>query len=146
MKNLILEKKSNSVAETFSIAENFINSLENKDCLIILSGTLGAGKTHFTKGIFKAMGYKNYEDITSPTFDLVNTYNVPGLIIHHLDLYRLDKLDSEDWLWLEELLSENSLSVIEWGDKFTFNLNKKIYYIVIEILNENERQIKIFTN
>lgn len=146
MKNLILEKNSKSLNETIEIASEFITGLENKNCILILSGNLGAGKTHFTKGIFKGVGYAKYLDITSPTFDLVNTFNIKNLIVHHFDLYRLDRLNQEDELWLYELLNENSLCVIEWGDKFNFQINKKIYEIEIEIKNEDERQIKIFTN
>ena len=52
MKKLIIEKVSNSVLETFKIAEEFIQGIDNKNCIIVLSGDLGAGKTHFTKGIF----------------------------------------------------------------------------------------------
>jgi len=146
MTNLILEKNSKSLEETLHIATDFISNLDDKNCILILSGNLGAGKTYFTKGIFKGVGYEKFYDITSPTFDLVNTFNIKDLTIHHFDLYRLDKLNHEDELWLYELLNEVSLCIIEWGDKFNFHINKKIYQIVIEIINENERQIKIFTN
>lgn len=146
MKSLLLKKISNSVSETITIAEQFITKLKDKNCILILSGDLGAGKTHFTKGIFKALNYTNYEDITSPTFDLVNTFNLSNLLVHHFDLYRIENLNTEDEVWLNEILSEDSLCIIEWGDKFTFNINKKIYYIKIEITKNNERKIKIFTN
>jgi tRNA threonylcarbamoyladenosine biosynthesis protein TsaE len=146
MKNMLLETKSSSLSETIEIASKFVSSLEDKNCILILSGNLGAGKTHFTKGIFKGVGFKNYLEITSPTFDLVNTFHIKDLVIHHFDLYRIDKLNTEDELWLSELLNEDSLCIIEWGDKFNFQINKKVYQIVFEIINENERQIKIFTN
>jgi tRNA threonylcarbamoyladenosine biosynthesis protein TsaE len=146
MKNLFSSKHTNSVSETIEYSCNFISNLEDKNCILILSGDLGAGKTHFTKGIFKGINYENYNDITSPTFDLVNTFKISDLIVHHFDLYRLDHLTKDDEMWLYELLNENSLCIIEWGDKFNFNLNKKIYIIEIKVLKENEREIKIFTN
>jgi tRNA threonylcarbamoyladenosine biosynthesis protein TsaE len=146
MKTLILEKISRNPEDTFKIAEEFINSLEDKNCILILSGELGAGKTHFTKGIFKSFNFEKYNEITSPTFDLVNTYNLNNFLIHHFDLYRIDKLNSDDEQWLYELLNDVSLCIIEWGNKFEFHINKKIYEIEIIYLKENERQIKIFTN
>jgi tRNA threonylcarbamoyladenosine biosynthesis protein TsaE len=146
MKSLILEKNSKNPEETLQIAEEFINSLDDKNCIIVLSGELGAGKTHFTKGIFKSFNFENYNQVTSPTFDLVNTYKIDNIIIHHFDLYRIDKLNSDDTQWLYELLNDNSLCIIEWGNKFDFQINKKLYEIEIIFLGENERHIKIFTN
>lgn len=146
MKNLVSTHNSFGILDTYKIAEIFINSLSDKNCLIILSGDLGAGKTHFTKGIFKALGFKNYQEINSPTFDLVSTFSVNNLTIHHFDLYRLDKLSPDDEMWLNELLNENSLCILEWGNKFDFHINKKIYIVEIKFVSENEREIKIFTN
>lgn len=146
MRKLILDKISHSVTETIEIASNFIFNLEDKNCILILSGELGAGKTHFTKGIFKGVGYEKYMSVTSPTFDLVNSFKIKDLTLHHFDLYRVDKLNLEDELWLYELLNENSLCIIEWGDKFDFSINKRIYQVDIEVKKEDERQIKIFTN
>jgi tRNA threonylcarbamoyladenosine biosynthesis protein TsaE len=146
MNNIISDFHTKSALQTIEIAENFIKNLDDKNCLIILSGDLGAGKTYFTKGLFKGLGYKNFNEITSPTFDLVNSYQVDKLLVHHFDLYRIDSLTQEDSLWLQEFLNEDSLCIIEWGDKFNYLVNKKKFLIKISFINENERQIKIFTN
>lgn len=137
---------SNNVGETIGFASKFINSLSNKNCIIFLNGDLGAGKTHFTKGIFKGLGFENYLEINSPTFDIVNSYKHEGLKINHLDLYRLDKLDVEDEIWLTEIISDNSLTIVEWGNKFEFKTNKKCYFVNIFIENENERRIEVSNN
>ena len=60
---------STSVDETYKIASDLINSLENKRTNIFINGELGAGKTHFVKGIFKSLGFE--KSPTSPTYDLV---------------------------------------------------------------------------
>jgi len=146
MKNLILDRKSSNPLDTIKIAEEFIDNILDKNCILILSGELGAGKTYFTKGIFKALNFEKYNDITSPTFDLVNTFTFNGLLVHHFDLYRIEKLTSDDEEWLYELLNDKSLCIIEWGNKFDFRIDKKIYKIEIIFENENERQIKISTN
>jgi tRNA threonylcarbamoyladenosine biosynthesis protein TsaE len=132
--------------QTIEIASNFIKNLENKNCLIFLNGHLGAGKTHFTKGIFKGLGFDNYTEINSPTFEIVNVYQIPTLKINHLDLYRIENLDSEDELWLNDVISENGLSIIEWGNKFEFRTTKKCYFVNIFIKDGNERRIEISSN
>ena len=95
MSNLILEKITKSTDETISIASEFIKSIKDKNCILILTGDLGAGKTYFTKGIFKGIGFDSFNEITSPTFDLVNTFNVKSIVVHHFDLYRLEKLNQD---------------------------------------------------
>lgn len=138
--------ESFSIEETFKIAEDFIKNLDNKNCLIFLNGELGAGKTHFTKGLFKGLGFENYLEINSPTFDIVNSYNINSLKINHLDLYRLDKINTEDELWLQDIISEDGLSIIEWGNKFLFNTNKDCYFVNIFIKDGDARQIEISNN
>jgi len=137
---------SHSVAETITIAENFTKNLENKSVIVFLNGDLGAGKTHFTKGIFKALDFQDYLQITSPTFDIVNIYQTKNQKINHLDLYRLDVINLEDEMWLNEIIDDNSLTIIEWGNKFEFKTKKKTYFVNIFIENENERRIEISSN
>jgi len=137
---------SNDVLETINIASTFVSNLQEKNCIIFLNGDLGAGKTHFTKGIFKGLGFSNYIEINSPTFDIVNSYDINNLKINHLDLYRLDKINSEDEIWLTEIINENGLSIIEWGNKFEFETGKKTYFVNIFIQDENVRKIEISSN
>lgn len=138
--------QSFSFDQTIQIADEFVKNIENKNCLIFLNGDLGAGKTYFTKGLFKGLGYSNYLQINSPTFDIVNTYFHDDLKINHLDLYRLDKIDKEDEIWLDEIINEKSISIIEWANKFEFKTNKDCYFVNIFIKDDNERQIEIFSN
>lgn len=135
-----------NVSETINLASEFISKLPEKNCIIFLNGDLGAGKTHFTKGIFKGLGFENFLEINSPTFDIVNSYQIQNLKINHLDLYRLENIDTEDELWLEEIINENGLSIIEWGNKFKFETNKKTYFVNIFTSSDNERRIEISNN
>jgi tRNA threonylcarbamoyladenosine biosynthesis protein TsaE len=137
---------SKSVEETISIAEKFIKDLNNKNVIIFLNGDLGAGKTHFTKGIFKGLSFDDYIQVTSPTFDIVNTYKENNFKVNHLDLYRLDVLGKEDEIWLNEIINEDCLTIIEWGNKFEFKTLKKTYFVNIFIESENERRIEISSN
>ncbi|MCU1369130.1 MAG: tRNA threonylcarbamoyl adenosine modification protein YjeE [Ilumatobacteraceae bacterium] len=81
--------------------------------LLLLVGDLGAGKTAFTQGFARALGIA--EQVTSPTFTLARSYT-GRLVLHHLDVYRLDRLQEAEDLGLAELLDDGGVVVIEWGD------------------------------
>lgn len=81
---------------------------------LILGGDLGAGKTRFTQGLAKALGIA--ETVTSPTFNLVRSYEGGRMRLHHADLYRTeDEAEAVD-LILSELEPSGSVCVIEWGE------------------------------
>lgn len=83
--------------------------------IICLDGNLGAGKTHFTKGIAKALGIGDV--ITSPTFTIVNEYRSNGILLLHFDLYRLESYDDLENIGFDEYMDQNAISVIEWSEK-----------------------------
>ena len=88
--------------------------------IIVLSGEMGAGKTAFAQGFGRALGV--VEPITSPTYTLVHSYDVPKsgplgrVTLHHADLYRLDRTAEVADLALDELAEFDGIVLIEWGD------------------------------
>src|SRR3989440_6533947 len=86
--------------------------------LVLLRGDLGAGKTTLIKGIAASFEAAAEEDVTSPTFTLVHEYRGPDAILYHIDLYRVDTPRELDTLALDDLRSEDSILLIEWGEKF----------------------------
>ncbi|MGA1161907.1 MAG: tRNA (adenosine(37)-N6)-threonylcarbamoyltransferase complex ATPase subunit type 1 TsaE [Ilumatobacteraceae bacterium] len=82
--------------------------------VIVLSGDMGAGKTAFAQGFGRALGVT--EPITSPTFTVVHTYDTGRILLHHADLYRLDRTSEIDDLALAELTEDEGILLIEWGD------------------------------
>ena len=103
--------------------------------VILLAGDLGAGKTTFTQGFGRGLGVT--DPITSPTFTLLRHH--PGrLQLLHADVYRLEHLEEISDLSLSELVEEDSVAVVEWGDKAEAALPADFLEIRIEFTDESE--------
>ena len=114
--------------------------------LVVLSGDLGAGKTTLIKGIAEGFHAASQENVTSPTFTLIHEYRGAGVNLYHVDLYRVDTQRELDTLALDDLFYENSVVLIEWGEKFErFRCDRDVE-ITIERLGENDRKIKVATD
>jgi tRNA threonylcarbamoyladenosine biosynthesis protein TsaE len=114
--------------------------------IVLLRGDLGAGKTTMVKGIAEAFGAAEQEDVTSPTFTLVHEYRSPEVTIYHIDLYRIDTLRELETLGLDDLIDNNSVLLIEWGEKFERFVRERDVEIAIERVSENERRISVMTS
>ena len=103
---------SKSEQDTINFAKNFAKNLKIGD-IIILSGELGSGKTKFVQGILEYFNLEN--EISSPTFTIVNEYISNNINIYHFDVYRLE--DSEEFFAIggEEYFSKG-ICLIEWGE------------------------------
>ncbi len=153
------QRISNSVDDTIAIGKELMQkygaNLQYRPVIFALQGDMGAGKTHFTKGLGLSLGVK--EEINSPTFVIVNEYSLEkGNKLYHIDTWRLDI--SSDFHELEEIRFANMLRKegdlynvisIEWCDKIIDYLNKldsniKIIWveIVIDYQSANKRVIK----
>ena len=102
---------------TFVLGEQIGETLRGGD-VILLFGGLGAGKTLLTKGMMNALGF-DVDEVTSPSFALVNLYKTADLDVYHIDLWRLNSsLDSAAAVGLDEILeNERSVTIIEWADR-----------------------------
>lgn len=104
---------SKNVDDTRLVAGAIARLTRPRD-LIVLSGEMGAGKTAFTQGFSSALGVS--EAVTSPTFNLVHTYSGAEHVIHHVDLYRLERTGELEDLGLAELLDGGGVMLVEWGE------------------------------
>ena len=111
--------------------------------LVLLRGDLGAGKTTLVKGIAAAFEAAAEEDVTSPTFTLIHEYRGTRAAIYHIDLYRIDTQRELDTLALDDLRSENSILLIEWGEKFPEFVRERDVEIVLDRKGESERKITV---
>ena len=120
-------------------------SLLDKNDVIVLTGDLGSGKTKFVEGILSHFGLEN--EISSPTFTIVNEYEKNKTKIYHFDVYRLE--DSSEFYEIGgEEYFENGICLIEWGELIQDALPKEYLHITFskDDNNENIRILKIDTN
>ena len=113
--------------------------------IVVLRGDLGAGKTTLVKGIAEAFHAAAEEDVTSPTFTLIHEYRGPEANLFHIDLYRVDTPRQLETLGIDDLIAENSVLLIEWGEKFARFERDRDVEIALERVGENERRVKIST-
>lgn len=132
-KSIFGTHKMKSIDDTYAFAREVADSLEGGE-IILLEGNLGAGKTTFTKGLAKALGIQ--DEVTSPTFTILNVYEDGRLKLNHLDMYRVENADELAELGIEDCFDDESVTVIEWN-KFE-RFDGKV--IKIRITSEGDEQ------
>ena len=135
---------THSAEETIALGRSLAPSLAPPK-LVLLRGDLGAGKTTLVKGIARAFDAAQEEDVTSPTFTLIHEYRGPRVNVYHVDLYRVDTPRQLETLGLDDLIAENSVLLLEWGEKFQRFVDERDVEIQIERLGETERRVRILT-
>jgi len=107
--------------------------------VVYLSGDLGVGKTTLVRGILRAMGHAGR--VKSPSYGLIESYQLGGLSIHHLDLYRLADAEEIEYLGIADLLEDRSLLLVEWAEKGRGYLPTATLRIDIEDLPDQSRRL-----
>ena len=100
--------------DTAALARQFAAALE-PPCVIYLRGDLGAGKTLFTRAYIQAKGYDGY--VKSPSYGLLETYELENQTVLHLDLYRIEDPEELEYLAIRDLHRRNSVLMVEWPDR-----------------------------
>lgn len=108
-----------------------------------MTGDLGSGKTKFTEGILEYFGLEN--EISSPTFTIVNEYHADNLNIYHFDVYRLEDVDEFYAIGGEEYF-DKGVCIIEWGEMIKEALPERYLEIQFERDFENETKRKLLFN
>ena len=138
-----MEFEFNSVEETTKLGIE-LGKLLNPGDIVCLTGDLGTGKTHITKGIAK--GLDIYNNITSPTFTIVNEYDSGRLKLNHFDVYRVSDSDEIYAIGFDDYIFSDAVSVIEWANYIEDILPKDLLHIYIEkdfSKGENYRKITL---
>ncbi len=132
---------STSVEQTEKIAAELARALIGGET-ILLDGELGAGKTHFTKGL--AVGLDIDELVTSPTFALHNMYH-GRLTLNHFDFYRVDDCEEVEILGLNEFFGQpDCICVIEWAQNIAALLPVNAITVRIDKVDDDTRKITLF--
>ena len=130
---------SRSEADTIAFAKKFAKTLKGNE-IIALWGTLGVGKTVFSKAVIqKLTGQK--EEVPSPTFTLLQTYDTPSGEIFHFDFYRLKSSEEAYEIGIEDAF-ESGICLIEWPEKIGNLLPKKVINIHFKMTSDG-REITI---
>ena len=112
--------------------------------IVLLSGTLGAGKTTFVKGVAKGLGVS--ERVTSPTFTMVREHHCtsPGIeTLHHCDVYRVESLDEVLDLALGELVEDAGVALVEWGELAASIFGRDVMTIDFSVRDDEGRTLTV---
>jgi tRNA threonylcarbamoyladenosine biosynthesis protein TsaE len=134
--------KTHSAEETTELGRRLAADIK-PGAIVLLRGDLGAGKTTLVKGIAEGFQAALAEDVTSPTFTLIHEYRGPKVTLYHVDLYRIDTQRELDTLALDDLMSVNSILLIEWGEKFERFTRERDLEIAIEHLGADDRRVSV---
>jgi tRNA threonylcarbamoyladenosine biosynthesis protein TsaE len=136
------EFTTHSVEETIALGRKLAHQLAPPK-IVLLRGDLGAGKTTMVKGIAEGFHAASQDDVTSPTFTLVHEYHGPEASLFHIDLYRVDTPRQLETLGLDDLIGENSVLLIEWGEKFPRFERERDVEIAMQRQGENDRRVRV---
>jgi tRNA threonylcarbamoyladenosine biosynthesis protein TsaE len=129
-----------TLEQTNEIATQLVQQYASKS-VWVFQAPMGAGKTTLIAAIGKAMGIQ--EAMSSPTFSIMNEYEVQGKLIYHMDWYRLDNEAEARQAGVEAALEEADMSLVEWPEKAPNLVPDNAVLIHIEILDPNRRRIYI---
>ena len=128
-----------SVEETVALGKTLGTTLRRGDVLALCGG-LGAGKTHFVKGIAAGLGAAS--GVTSPTFTLIHEYPGGRLPLYHFDFYRLENEDEALRIGLDEYLDGDGVTAIEWADKFPALLPPHTRWLHFTTREDGAREVR----
>jgi tRNA threonylcarbamoyladenosine biosynthesis protein TsaE len=130
-----------SEEETFDLGHAIARRLKGGE-LILLEGELGLGKTVFARGLASGLGILP-EDVSSPSFTLIQEYGGGRLVMYHVDLYRLNSAEEIATLGLEEILEADAVVVVEWGEKLPARYCRDAIIVRFHDVGEDSRRIEV---
>ena len=131
---------SDSPAETEALGRRFAGQLASGS-ILALEGELGAGKTHFAKGLVAGLGSEAV--VTSPTFTIIHEYVGGRLPVYHFDFFRLEDRTRLVQLGLDDYFFGDGVCVVEWADRFVDLIPKEARWIRFEMKSPQTRVIHV---
>lgn len=131
--------QSGSTEETIALGDALGRLLRAGDVVGLL-GDLGAGKTHFVRGVGEGMGVDPRYTISSPTFTLINEHPGPVMLVH-VDLYRLEEIDEMVEVGLFDYLGAGGACLVEWFDRLAGEEPRERLELSLEVVDEDRRRL-----
>ena len=128
--------------EIDEVAQKVLGAVSSK--IIVLNGGMGVGKTTFVKALVKALGSNDI--VSSPTFSIVNEYELNDDLMYHFDMYRIKDENEALQFGIEDYLSTEHWILIEWPEKIPNLLPKNIIEIDLRLNKDNSRTLKLNSN
>ena len=122
-----------------NIAKELINSFKNK--IVLFNGDMGSGKTTIISSIVNTLGTN--VKVSSPTFSIINEYNIDEGSIYHFDFYRLKNSNEALDLGIYEYLNSGNWNFIEWGEKIQELLNEEFTTVNIKVISKEKRLLEL---
>ena len=136
-----IELRAQTPEDTRAVGGILADLLESGDA-VALTGELGAGKTTFVQGVAHRLGFTGA--VTSPTFTLVREYPA-RLHVHHVDVYRLERMQDALDLGFEEMTAEGDVLLVEWGDAVETLLPEEHLAVEFTVPGESEERRLVLT-
>ena len=138
-----MNKIINYNLEDISLAADFI--LKNATCkTLIFNGVMGSGKTTLIKALVNRLG--TTDNVSSPTFSIVNEYNANGSTVFHFDFYRIENEYEALDIGVEDYMSQNNWCFLEWAEKIPNLIPNNVNYINFKESEDESRTIEIDIN
>lgn len=131
-----------SEEETIALGERIARSLPER-AAVLLIGNLGAGKTTMAKGIVKGLGAADPDDVSSPTFTLIQEYGEGRRRVYHIDLYRLEEAREVEAIGLDDIFDSEAVVLVEWGERFPALMPRERFEIRLQHAGGDERSITV---
>lgn len=132
---------THSTEETIALGRKIGEMLKGGD-VVAFEGDLGAGKTTITRGICLGLGLP--DNVTSPTFSLVNEYRGDKISLAHFDMYRIESPEDLLLTGFYDYIEEGCVAAVEWSENIKNALPEKTIFVRLERLDDNTRTIEIF--
>ena len=136
---VVLREEAVGLRRLQEIGAMFARALRRGD-LVLLYGPLGAGKTTFVRAVARALAVD--DPVRSPSFTIANIYS-GAVTVQHLDLYRLDQIDDDDALALEEYAHDDAVTLVEWPQAGLGRLGRASWSVTMDHRSMEEREIEI---
>lgn len=137
----MIEKKEyllKGLEDSMELAQKIANALKASGVLA-LYGDLGSGKTFFCQEIIRTLANNPMLNVISPTFNLLQSYEMQDYTVYHYDLYRLNDISDTDELGIEDAFSEKNICLIEWPEIIETILPKNSMHIRLKIIENDQR-------